>query len=85
MAYLSVTCFPSGTSKARANEEGNESRFLTQDPEGFQKTFCSKEKGYGLIATRNFKKGDFLLFYRGKRITKEEADEHLAVRNDFSL
>ena len=54
--------------------------YLYQDKQGFEKTFISQEKGFGLVATRFFEKGSFLMFYRGKRITKEECDQRMAVR-----
>eukprot|EP00057_Strongylocentrotus_purpuratus_P015924 XP_011670398.1 PREDICTED: uncharacterized protein LOC105441195 [Strongylocentrotus purpuratus] len=38
---------------------------ISQDQSGFQKKYINQYIGYGLFATRDFSKGDFLLEYRG--------------------
>ncbi|XP_072022446.1 uncharacterized protein [Amphiura filiformis] len=38
---------------------------LSQDQPGFEEKYINQYIGYGLFATRNFSKGDFLLEYRG--------------------
>ena len=53
--------------------------YLNEEPEGFDICWISEEKGFGLIATIVFKKGDLLSFCRGERITKQVYEERLAV------
>lgn len=43
------------------------------DKDGFKKQFISKTVGFGIIATKEFRQGDFLLEYVGTRISEEEA------------
>ena len=69
----------------RGQKNVEEWQYLYQDQEGFEKAFISQEKGYGLVATRFFEKGSFLLFYRGRRISRREADLKIAVRFEEAL
>ena len=59
--------------------------FLDQDQDGFEKKFISKAERFGLFATRPFQKREFLLFNPGKRISKAEADQQLAVVINFEM
>ena len=54
-------------------------KYLREDPEGFEKRHINDIKGFGLFATQLFKKGDFLLFYRGERLSREVAHQRLIV------
>ena len=58
-------------------------KFL-EEPEGFEARLISQSKGFGLIATKLFKKGDFLLFYRGERTSQEVYTERLQVNIESS-
>ena len=58
--------------------------FLSEDPEGFE----VKEipgKGKGVVATRHFRKGAFLFFYRGESLLEEEYDMRLSGDNPHYL
>ena len=52
--------------------------------EDFEVKLINNEKGEGLFAKTDFLKNDFLLFYRGKRLTKEEYFETMKEdRNEY--
>ena len=42
----------------------------------------SKKKGRGLVSKREFKKGDFLLFYRGKSLTEKEYQSQMVTSDN---
>ncbi|XP_071830278.1 uncharacterized protein [Apostichopus japonicus] len=46
-----------------------------QDHPGLEKKFISERIGYGVFATQSIENGEFLLQYKGERITTEEAEE----------
>ena len=71
--YINVEFF-----SAKSTATGIE-KYLNEDPPGFQKKWMGEDKGFGLVATKMFHKGDFLLFYRGERITEEIANQRLQV------
>ena len=54
-------------------------QFLWCDPQGFEKRLINEVKGFGLVATRLFRKGEFLLFYRGERLTEAVYNKRLDV------
>ncbi|XP_053389498.1 uncharacterized protein LOC123565665 [Mercenaria mercenaria] len=43
-------------------------------PERFSLKYISDYKGFGVFATKNFRRGDFILEYRGSLIAKEDAE-----------
>ena len=47
-------------------------RYLHSDPENLFVEFISEEKNYGLFAKESFVKGDFIVFYRGVRLTETQ-------------
>ena len=47
-------------------------RYLHSDPENLFVEFVSEEKNYGLFAKQSFVKGDFIVFYRGVRLTETQ-------------
>ena len=52
--------------------------------EDFEVKLVNNEKGERLFAKTDFLKNDFLLFYRGKRLTKEEYFETMKEdRNEY--
>ena len=55
--------------------------YLWSDPQGFEKRIIDEVKGFGLVATRLFEKGQFLLFYRGEHLTESVYNERLDVSN----
>ena len=58
---------------SRRKLKDNPENYLGRDPEGsFRVEVVNDQIGYGLFTCRNFEAGQFLLFYRGKRLTKSE-------------
>ena len=54
----------------------NPEDYLHKDPDNcFRVGFVSDEIGYGLFTTKDFEAGQFLLFYRGERLSKREYDD----------
>ncbi|XP_066922921.1 uncharacterized protein [Clytia hemisphaerica] len=53
------------------------------DPEGFELVFIEQSIGYGVITTRPFKKGSFLMIYPGEKISVTEGNNRLATYPDY--
>ena len=53
--------------------------FLEKDQEGLFEVQDVQGKGKGLIAAQLLKKGQFLLFYRGLRLSADEYEARLEV------
>ena len=49
--------------------------FVDRDPDKFVVKFVNSRVGYGLFATENFRTGDFLLFYRGRKLAAKDVKE----------
>ena len=52
-------------------------KYLDEDPENLFVQFVSDVKNYGLFAKTSFQKGDFVVFYRGTRLTREQYFEKI--------
>jgi len=58
--------------------------FMNRDREGMLLRLTN-EKCRGHVATHLCKNGEFLLFYRGKRISRGQYEERLAVRRQKDI
>ena len=52
--------------------EDNDVKYLDVDPENLFVEFVSDVKNYGLFAKTSFQRGDFVVVYRGTRLTREK-------------
>ena len=61
----------------KADNKDDVENYLYSGQDKFFVNFVSDEKNYGLFAKESFQKGDFVLFYRGTRLTRDEYFEKL--------
>lgn len=67
------------TDKPRTDKEilSTATEFLNKDPDGFEKRWIDRLKGFGLFATQAFRTGDFLLNYLGRHIDEAPSDPYV--------
>ena len=64
-------------SSTTTTEDNDVEKYLDVDPENLFVEFVSDVKNYGLFAKTSFQRGDFVVVYRGTRLTREKNFEKL--------